>query len=58
MSWQERFTMSAARDWPMASGGGEVDWSIRAVGEFRMAAQEWHPSETRETAGRGQTDSV
>lgn len=50
MSWRERFITSTANDWPIDSGGGEVDWSIRAVGEFRMAAQGWHLSETRETA--------
>ena len=30
--------------------GGELDWSIRAVGELGIAAQEWHPSETQDTA--------
>ena len=50
MSWRERFITSVAKDWPIASDGGEVDWSIRAAGEFPMAAQECHPSETRETA--------
>ena len=26
---------SAAKDRPIASGGGEVDWSIRATGELQ-----------------------
>jgi len=39
---------SAAKDQPIASGGGEVDWSIHAVGELQIAAQEWHPSDTRD----------
>ena len=38
MSWRERLMTSAAKDRPIASGGGEVDWSIRAVGELRIAA--------------------
>ena len=50
MSWRERLRTSAAKDRPIASGGGEVDWSKRAVEELQIAAQEWHPSETRETA--------
>ena len=37
---------SVAKDRPIASGDG----SIHATGELRIAAQEWHPSETRETA--------
>ena len=41
---------SAAKDRPIASDGGKVDWSILAVGELRIAAQEWHPSESRDTA--------
>ena len=31
MSWRERLMTSVAKDRPIASGGGEVDWSIRAV---------------------------
>ena len=50
MSWRECLMTSVAKDRPIASGGGEVDWSIRAVGELPIAAQEWHPSDTRETA--------
>ena len=41
---------SAAKNRPMASVGGEVHWSMSAVGELRIAAQEWHQSETRGTA--------
>ena len=36
---------SAVNDRPIASGGGELVWSIHAVGEIWSAAQEWHPSE-------------
>ena len=50
MSWRECLMTPAAKDRPIASGGEEVDWLIRATGELRIAAQEWHPSETRETA--------
>ena len=41
---------SGAKDRSIVSGGEKVDWSIRATGELRIAAQEWHPSETREMA--------
>ena len=50
MSWRERLMISAAKERPIASGGEEVDWSIRATGELRIAAQACHPTETRETA--------
>ena len=49
MSWRERLMTSAAKDQPIASGEGEMDWSIRAVGELWIAEQEWHPSETRDS---------
>ena len=43
MSGRERLMTSAAKDRPIVSGGEEVDWSIRTVGELQIAAQEWHP---------------
>jgi len=42
---------SAAKDQPTAPGEGKKTGQYNhAVGELRIAAQEWHPSETRETS--------